>query len=60
MELSGDLCENFDQVMEEFTAADPHLVLMDIYLPFYNGYYWCKRDPKGQQCPGRLSVLCGG
>ena len=25
----------------EFAAFDPHLVLLDIKLPFYDGYYWC-------------------
>ena len=28
-------------VMKEFAAADPQLVLLDIALPFYNGYHWC-------------------
>ena len=32
---------NFQNVVEEFTAFQPHLVLMDIMLPFYNGYHWC-------------------
>ena len=27
--------------MEEFTAFDPQLVLLDISLPFFNGYHWC-------------------
>ena len=32
--------EDFARVMEEFRAFDPQLVLMDIGLPFYNGYHW--------------------
>ncbi|MBU9739272.1 response regulator transcription factor [Diplocloster agilis] len=35
--------DDFDQVMEIFTAFDPQLVLMDIVLPFYNGYHWCSQ-----------------
>ena len=31
---------NFKNVMAEFAEFDPHLVLMDIGLPFFNGYYW--------------------
>ena len=27
--------------MDEFTAFDPQLVLLDISLPFFNGYHWC-------------------
>ena len=35
------IVEHFQNVMTEFTAYDPHLVLMDIMLPFFNGYHWC-------------------
>ena len=34
---AGDLT----RVMEEFTAFSPHLVLLDIGLPYRNGYHWC-------------------
>ena len=33
--------EDFGNVLGTFAACSPHLVLMDIGLPFYNGYYWC-------------------
>lgn len=33
--------QNFRDVMADFVACDPHLVLLDITLPFYNGYHWC-------------------
>ena len=32
---------DFQNVISAFTAYDPHLVLMDIMLPFFNGYHWC-------------------
>ncbi|MBU3877986.1 response regulator transcription factor [Faecalicatena sp. AGMB00832] len=32
---------DFKNVQEEFIAFEPHLVLMDILLPFYNGFHWC-------------------
>ena len=35
------VAEDLSQIMTEFVAFDPQLVLMDIRLPFYNGYYWC-------------------
>ena len=40
--------QNFRGVLGEFTAFDPHLVLMDIMLPCYDGYHWCReiRDRK--------------
>ncbi len=33
--------EEFRDITEEFTAFSPQLVLMDIGLPFFNGFYWC-------------------
>lgn len=42
-ELEAKCAGNFRRVMEEFTAFDPHLVLLDITLPFFNGYHWCSQ-----------------
>ena len=39
-ELDARCVQNFRAVMEEFTAFDPQLVLLDISLPFFNGYHW--------------------
>lgn len=35
--------EAFDQIVDEFKAFSPHLVLLDINLPSYDGYYWCRQ-----------------
>ncbi len=35
--------EDFNHVLEEFLAFAPELVLMDISLPYYNGYYWTQQ-----------------
>lgn len=35
--------QQFDRVDEEFAAFSPHLVLLDISLPFFNGFHWCRR-----------------
>ena len=35
--------EDFSDVMAEFADISPQLVLMDIKLPFYNGYHWCSK-----------------
>ena len=32
---------NFRDVLAEFAEFEPHLVLLDIALPFFNGYHWC-------------------
>ncbi len=43
--------EDFQMVMEDFYAFAPHLVLMDISLPFYNGYHWCQEMRKVSKVP---------
>ena len=35
--------KEFQRVLEEFTACRPQLVLMDINLPYYDGFYWCSK-----------------
>ena len=35
--------EKFENVLGEFTSFEPQLVLLDISLPFYNGYHWCSQ-----------------
>lgn len=35
--------QDFSRVDEEFAAVSPHLVLLDIALPFCDGYYWCEK-----------------
>ena len=43
--------QKFDAVMSEFAAFDPQLVLMDIGLPFYNGYHWCTEIRRVSKVP---------
>ena len=35
------ITEDRRSVTEEVRAYDPQLILMDVGLPFFNGYYWC-------------------
>lgn len=35
------MVQDFRKVMETFVEFDPQLVLLDISLPFFNGYHWC-------------------
>lgn len=54
MEKWGFECrgvEDFRRVTEEFAAYAPHLVLMDISLPFYDGYHWCAEIRKLSKTP---------
>lgn len=42
---------DFRDIMREFVDYSPHLVLLDISLPFYNGYYWCSEIRKLSKVP---------
>ena len=43
--------ENFRDVAGEFAAFAPHLMLMDIGLPFFDGYYWCREIRRTSSVP---------
>lgn len=43
--------EAFDAILDEFTAFEPHLVLLDVSLPFYDGYYWCEKIRRVSKVP---------
>lgn len=42
---------DFENILPQFVAFSPQLVLLDIGLPFYNGYYWCSEIRKVSQVP---------
>lgn len=43
--------KDFNHIDTEFLKYQPQLVLMDISLPFYNGYYWCSEIRKLSKAP---------
>ncbi|MDD3745026.1 MAG: response regulator transcription factor [Anaerostipes sp.] len=43
--------ENFQNILIEFAAYEPQLVLLDISLPFFNGYHWCSEIRKVSKIP---------
>ena len=43
--------KDFSTVTKEFAEFAPQLVLMDIGLPFHNGYYWCSEIRKISKVP---------
>ncbi len=49
--LEARCVENFRNVMSEFAEYAPHLVLLDIMLPFFNGYHWCGEIRKVSKVP---------
>ena len=40
------LIQDFSKVFNEYIGYNPDLVLMDINLPFYDGFYWCSKDKR--------------
>ena len=46
------LCaDDFQNIIPTFVTFDPHMVLVDLTLPFYNGYYWCTQIRKISNVP---------
>ena len=45
------LAEDFSNILQEFAGKDPQLVLLDLKLPFYNGFHWCEEIRKVSQVP---------
>lgn len=45
------MIRNFRNVMTEFAQVEPHIVLLDISLPFFNGYHWCSEIRKVSKVP---------
>ena len=43
--------EDFMDVLGLFVKTEPHLVLMDIGLPLFNGYHWCQEIRKISKVP---------
>lgn len=49
--LEVRVAEDFRDILGEFRAFAPHLVLLDISLPFFNGYHWCGELRKISKVP---------
>ena len=49
--LDAHIVEDFRGVLADFAAYQPHIVLLDISLPFFNGYHWCGEIRKLSKVP---------
>ena len=43
--------EDLKNVLQEFLAFEPELVILDIMLPFFNGFYWCQKIREVSKVP---------
>lgn len=50
-EFQVEITTQFNQITQEFTRLQPHLVLMDVNLPSYDGFYWCRQIRQLSTCP---------
>lgn len=41
--FSVELIEDFSNIIEEFIEKKPSLIIMDVNLPYYDGFYWCEK-----------------
>lgn len=49
--LQAECVDDFRNVTEKFVSFAPHIVLLDISLPFFNGYHWCSEIRKVSKVP---------
>lgn len=45
------MVDQFDHILESFLRHQPDLVLLDINLPYYDGFYWCRQIRSESICP---------
>lgn len=50
-DLDVRCAQDFRNILSEFSEFNPHLILLDISLPFYNGYHWCSEIRKVSKVP---------
>ena len=50
-EMQAHCVKNFRNVLGEFAAFQPHLILLDIRLPFFHGYHWCSEIRRVSKVP---------
>lgn len=46
-----EVVKDFEQLLQEAVSFNPHLILLDINLPAYDGYYWCRQLRQQTTCP---------
>ncbi len=43
--------DDFKNITNQFQKIEPHLILLDIMLPFFNGFHWCSEIRKLSRVP---------
>lgn len=50
-DFAGKAVKNFKDVFNVFIDYQPHLILLDINLPYYDGFYWCNKIREVSKVP---------
>ncbi len=50
-QMKVTIAQDFQNILEEFSLCQPDLVLMDLKLPAYNGFYWCSAIRQQSKVP---------
>lgn len=50
-DLEVHCAEDFRNITAEFASFSPHIILLDIVLPFFDGYHWCREIRKISNVP---------
>ena len=53
------MVDDFDRILDIFIEKNPHLVLLDINLPRYDGYYWCRKIRQKSRYPYHFNFCPG-
>ena len=48
---SCEVAHHFEDITIDYKIYHPHLILMDINLPFYDGFYWCHKIREISEVP---------
>ena len=50
-DMEARCVQNFRNVLAEFAEFEPHLILLDVRLPFCDGYHWCSEIRRVSKTP---------
>lgn len=49
---------DFRDIIRQFIQFQPHLVLIDVILPFFDGFHWCNEIRKISKLTGGVYLIC--
>lgn len=52
-----ELIDDFEVVLDEFMDKKPDVVLLDVNLPLYNGFYWCEKNKSYFKCTINIFII---